>query len=154
MKEKRLPRCPHCGHEVDYLIALSEKQKGEHQCTVCKRKSRIRYGRRTYRLAWRCGFISFIMMTIFLLFAEDAAIYGLFFVLLPFLFFYMKVPYQMILEREQRSSQRGKKQEKDDLGATRVVDLKGQTHKGNERVRINSIERIPISKTKEEPEEK
>ena len=149
IKKKELPCCPYCGKPIRYIIAWAVQNQGEYRCDGCHRDSNIRFSKPDYLFSWICELAALLITIVFFIFVKEFAMLVLFFVLLPFLFFYVMIPFRMELRAfgwiasEENAAVKRKHKAKKVSGDTIVVgQVKG--YQPNRRERINSIETIPI----------
>ncbi len=162
MKKLNLPDCPYCGRPIRLLSAWLVENKGEYQCENCKHRSDVKFSRRSYIFSWCCEIAALLFMILFLILENGRYLFGVLFVLLPFLIFYGFVPYQMRLVKEEprpllkRSKpikvNKKKKSDHKALDDTKVIISESDDYRQNVRTRINSIETIPVRGYQEKKE--
>lgn len=87
----RLPSCPYCDYKLNFLNAWIIKTDGEFKCPCCGETSNIIYKNRIKTLSLICS-IAGVIITVCCLFLSNFFILGLFFTLLPFIYFYIMAP--------------------------------------------------------------
>lgn len=98
MKKSELPCCPYCDKPLSYIVAFAEKNQGEYTCDSCNRAANIEFPKKLYILSWICELIAVIILILLFIFTESKTILSVFLVLVPFLVFYLLVPFFMKLK--------------------------------------------------------
>ncbi|HIR03797.1 MAG: hypothetical protein U0M23_00100 [Acutalibacteraceae bacterium] len=85
-------QCPYCGKKVSYISAFLEKSEGEHTCKKCGRNSTI-----YFRKAIRGAILATILIAVgiliaWLLVGKKDQLWGMLWVLIPFIIFYLCTP--------------------------------------------------------------
>ena len=132
MLQWKLPNCPHCGKEVDFLTAWIKKTDGEYKCEYCGKSSDIKFNKKIGRVSIICEIIAFAIMLLCMFLGNQFALYGTVLVLLPFVYFYIRAPYMMRLEVIKKRIM------KNDI-------MKKNIGRDNVRQRINRVDNMPIS---------
>lgn len=95
---KSLPRCPYCGKQLNFFESFTVKNKGKYHCSACLKKSAVTFERWMYKCSWVCELVSFVILVLLVLFTESKSLLCLLAVALPFLIFYIIVPFSVVLE--------------------------------------------------------
>ncbi len=98
MSKKLLTECPYCHRKVTFFGASILKTKGEHCCSGCSCISNVVINKTIYGIASAAVVISFLILFLYSLFGDHGNPWGIFYVLAPFLLFYLIVPYFVKLE--------------------------------------------------------
>lgn len=98
MAKRLLTECPYCHRKVSYFGAGILKTKGEHSCTGCKCISNVVIHRTLYGIGGGAVVLSLILVLVFSAYMEHDNIWGIIFVLLPYLIFYIIAPFFIKLE--------------------------------------------------------
>ena len=98
MAKRLLTECPYCHRRVSYIGAGILKTKGEHICRGCKCISNVVIHRVLYGIAGAAVVSSLIIMLVFSAYGQHDNIWEIFYVFLPFLIFYLLVPFFVKLE--------------------------------------------------------
>lgn len=98
MAKRLLTECPYCHRRVSYIGAGILKTKGEHICKGCKCISNVVIHRLLYGIAGGSVIISLIILLLYSTYGKHDDIKGIIFVFLPFLVFYIVVPFFVKLE--------------------------------------------------------
>ena len=136
----KLPHCPHCGEKVDFLTAWVEKTEGEFKCRYCGKASDIKFKDNINKVSITCEIIAVVIVLLFMLLSNEFTLYGSFLVLLPFIYFYIRVPYMMELEIIKRRIVRKSS------GQSNI--MKNNVGRDNVRQRINRVNDMPIDRNK------
>ena len=70
MLKWKLPRCPHCGKEVNFLTAWVEKTEGEFKCRYCGKSSNIKFNNIS-KVSIICEIIAFAIVLLFMFLRND-----------------------------------------------------------------------------------
>ncbi len=97
MIQLELPHCPYCGEKLKFLTAWINKTNGEFLCECCNKKSNVTFDRKIKKIALICVVVSFLIFISIMFLKNVYSIYGSILVLLPFIFFYIYVPFLMEL---------------------------------------------------------
>lgn len=89
----RLSRCPYCHKKISYLGSMFLKTKGEYNCRSCKCISNVVISRAAYAIASAICVIALLIVVIYSLAGDHGSLLGIFLVLLPFLLFYITIPF-------------------------------------------------------------
>lgn len=98
MAKRLLTECPYCHRKVSYLGAGILKTKGEHSCSGCKCISNVVIHRALYGIAGGAVVSALIILLIYSAYGQHDDIRGVLYVLVPFLIFYILVPFFVKLE--------------------------------------------------------
>lgn len=98
MSKSLLTSCPYCHRKVNFFGASILKTKGEHCCSGCSCISNVVINKSIYGIASAAVIISFLILFIYSMFGDHGNPIGIFFVLAPFLIFYLIVPFFVRLE--------------------------------------------------------
>lgn len=98
MAKRLLTECPYCHRKVSFFGAAILKTKGEHSCAGCKCISNVVINKAIYGVASAAVVSSFLILFLYSIFGDHGDIRGIFYVLAPFLIFYIIVPYFVRLE--------------------------------------------------------
>ena len=94
----RLTRCPYCHRKISYINASFLKTKGEYSCDSCNCISNVVINRTLYAIASGICILALIIVLMYSSFGEHGSLWGLVFVLIPFVVFYAIVPFFIRLE--------------------------------------------------------
>lgn len=98
MARRLLTECPYCHRKVSYIGAGILKTKGEHICRGCKCISNVVIHRLLYCIAGASVITSLIIMLLYSAYGKHDDIKGIIYVFLPFMVFYLVVPFFVKLE--------------------------------------------------------
>lgn len=98
MRKKSLPRCPYCGKPLNFFESFIVKNKGKYYCSACSKKSAVTFEEWMYKFSWVCELVSFAILAVLVLFTESKSLLCLLAVVMPFLVFYIVVPFSVVLE--------------------------------------------------------
>ncbi len=98
MAKRLLTECPYCHRKVSFFGAAILKTRGEHSCSGCKCISNVVINKSIYGIASATVVLSFLILFLYSMFGDHGNIWGIFYVLAPFLIFYLIVPYFVRLE--------------------------------------------------------
>ncbi|MBR2175865.1 MAG: hypothetical protein IJ861_02825 [Clostridia bacterium] len=98
MAKRLLTECPYCHRKVSFIGASVLKTKGEHICKGCKCISNVVIHRALYGIASGVTVLSLLILVLYSAFGDHGDIKGVLFVFLPFLIFYILVPFFVRLE--------------------------------------------------------
>ncbi len=98
MAKRLLTECPYCHRKISFFGAAILKTKGEHCCAGCKCISNVTINKSIYGVASGAVVLSFLILFLYSIFGDHGNIWGIFYVLAPFLIFYILVPYFVRLE--------------------------------------------------------
>ena len=98
MSKAILSRCPYCGKKISYINSMFLRKQGEYYCYKCQCTSNIVIHRGLYALASIVCVISFLIMLLFSMFGNHEDLRGIMWVLIPFLVFYISIPFFIRLE--------------------------------------------------------
>lgn len=89
--------CPYCGRKVSYIDSLFIKNKGEYTCKRCGCITNIGFNRSIYAVTSITCVLSLLFVVLFMFFGDISNLWGLLFVIIPFLIYYCFVPFFLIL---------------------------------------------------------
>ena len=98
MSKAILSRCPYCGKKISYINSMFLRKQGEYYCYKCQCTSNIVIHRGLYALASIVCVISFLIMLLFSMFGNHEDLRGMMWVVIPFMVFYIAVPFFIRLE--------------------------------------------------------
>ena len=98
MAKRLLTECPYCHRKVSFFGASILKTKGEHCCAGCKCISNVVINKSIYGIASAVCVISFLILFLYSIFGDHGDPKGILFVFIPFLLFYIMVPFFVRLE--------------------------------------------------------
>ncbi len=98
MAKRLLTECPYCHRKVSFFGAAVLKTRGEHSCSGCNCISNVVINKSIYGVASATVVISFLILFLYSIFGDHGNIWGIFYVLAPFLIFYLIVPFFVRLE--------------------------------------------------------
>lgn len=139
MLEWKLPQCPHCGKEVDFLTAWVKKTDGEFNCRYCGKSSDIKFNENINKVSIICEIIAFAIGLFCMFLGNRATLYGTFLVFIPFIYFYIRVPY--IMELKVMKKKMFENQSKSNI-------MEGNIGRDNVRQRINRVNNMPVDRNK------
>lgn len=121
--------CPYCGQKVSYLTAIMEKDKGEHTCKKCGRNSTVYFVKALRAAIIAAVAVSAVILTIWLVAGDYTNLWGMLWVFLPFLVFYVCTPVFYRLVPLKTTAAKAEKEKKDDgfyyptpaSGSTKVI---------------------------------
>ena len=93
-----LPRCPYCGKKLGFWEAWLMRTKGEYTCPKCGRASNIKFQKTTYGMAAIVSILGLGILLVSTLLIQNRSLWGIPFVVLPFLLFVFLSPCWMFLE--------------------------------------------------------
>ena len=85
-------RCPYCGKEVSYFKAMSIRRRGEYYCPKCYKESNIHIKKTIWIAFFAAVVFALIIMGFFLIMTNRENIAFVFFVMIPFIIFYLVSP--------------------------------------------------------------
>jgi len=91
-RDMKAKKCPYCGQKVSYLTAIMEKDKGEHTCKKCGRNSTIYFIKALRAAIIAAVAVSAVILTVWLVLGDYTNLWGMLWVFLPFLVFYVCTP--------------------------------------------------------------
>lgn len=94
----RLTRCPYCRRKISFFGAMILKTKGEYCCTNCKCISNVVIHRSIYGIASFACVAAMLILVLYLSFGNHGSLLGILYVLIPFLLFYIMIPFFVRLE--------------------------------------------------------
>ena len=89
----RLPRCPYCHKKISYIGAMFMKSKGEHTCRACSCISNVVISRVAYGVASLACVLSLLLVVMYSIGGDHSSPVGIICVLVPFLIFYLFIPF-------------------------------------------------------------
>lgn len=98
MSSVKLSRCPYCGRKISYIGSMFLKSKGEFNCDRCKCVSNVVINRALYGIASGVCVLAFLIVVLYTQFGDHGSLLGILWVLLPFLAFYILIPFFVTLE--------------------------------------------------------
>ncbi len=98
MAKRLLTECPYCHRKVSFIGANILKTKGEHNCRGCKCISNVIIHRSLYGIAGAAVIASLITLLLNLGYGDPTDPWCILYVALPFLIFYLVVPFFVRLE--------------------------------------------------------
>lgn len=98
MSRTLLPKCPYCSKKISFVGAMFLKTKGEYCCESCKCISNVVISRSIYGIASAACVLSLLILVLYSFFGDSGNFIGIILVLLPFLIFYVCVPFFVRLE--------------------------------------------------------
>ena len=98
MSRRLLTECPYCHRKVSFIGANILKTRGEHNCRGCKCISNVVIHRSLYGIAGASVIASLITLLLNLGYGNAADPMSILYVALPFLIFYLVVPFFVKLE--------------------------------------------------------
>ena len=98
MAKKLLTECPYCHRKISFFGAAILKTKGEHCCAGCKCISNVVINKSIYGIASGACVFSFLILLLYSIYGDHGDIRGILYVFLPFLIFYILVPFFVKLE--------------------------------------------------------
>ena len=87
-----LPRCPYCGKKLGFWEAWLMRTKGEYTCPKCGRASNIKFQKTTYGMAAIVSILGLGILLVSSLLIQNRSLWGIPFVVLPFLLFVFLSP--------------------------------------------------------------
>lgn len=94
----RLTRCPYCHRKISFFGAMILKTKGEYCCTRCNCISNVVIKRSIYGIASFACILAMLILVLYLSFGDHGSIWGVVYLLLPFLLLYIIIPFFVGLE--------------------------------------------------------
>ena len=98
MSKAILSRCPKKKKKISYINSMFLRKQGEYYCYKCQCTSNIVIHRGLYALASAVCVISFLIMLLFSMFGNHEDLRGMMWVVIPFMVFYIAVPFFIRLE--------------------------------------------------------
>ncbi|MBQ8134834.1 MAG: hypothetical protein IJ192_10590 [Clostridia bacterium] len=98
MTKNLLTECPYCHRKISFFGAAILKTKGEHCCAGCKCISNVVINKSIYGVASGACVLSFLILFLYSIYGDHGDIRGVLYVFLPFLIFYILVPFFVKLE--------------------------------------------------------
>ena len=97
-KGLKMTKCPYCKGRVSYVTGFFIKTKGEYVCNTCKGVSNVLLNKTPYAVASAICIIGLLIMMIYTGSCDHGNPIGILLVLLPFIVFYLIVPFFVRLE--------------------------------------------------------
>lgn len=115
----RLTKCPYCHRKISYTNASFLKTKGEYTCENCKCISNVVINKTLYAIASIICVLALVIVLIYSSVGDHGSLWGLFLVLIPFILFYVIVPFFIRLEpcKEKSAVKKAKEKELRNLAA-------------------------------------
>ncbi len=88
----KITKCPYCGRRLSYFNALMIRTKGEYFCKKCGKESNIYINKKIFPVFFSVLIIS-LLVTLYFCFFSNKNLFLLFFVILPYVIFYLCAPY-------------------------------------------------------------
>ena len=99
MKSFRKPVCPYCGKKVDRLTTWMLRRQGEYRCPRCRGVSTIVLDMKTSFLAVAAVITALLIFLIIRVILQKVTLWTIFWVLIPFLIFYILSVFLVRLKR-------------------------------------------------------
>lgn len=93
----KLAKCPYCGRRLSYLTAQQHKKKGEYLCSRCKKESNVYINKKIWLPFIFTLMIAIIIMVLVMIYIAEKNIFSFILVMIPFLLFYLFVPFFVTL---------------------------------------------------------
>ena len=97
-KGLKMTKCPYCKGRVSYITGFIIKTKGEYVCNTCKGVSNVLLNKTLYAVASGICILALLIMMIYTSSCDHGDPIGILLVLLPFIAFYLIVPFFVRLE--------------------------------------------------------
>lgn len=88
-----LPKCPCCGRRLNWFRAWAVKTHGEFRCGRCGTCSNVVLNRLLYILAFVTAGVSAVLFLVLVAFVREFDFLALFWIVLPFLLFFLASPF-------------------------------------------------------------
>lgn len=85
-------KCPYCGKEISYVKAMSIRRRGEYYCKKCKKESNVHIRKTIWILIAAMVVLALMIMGFYLFMTNRENILFVFFVMIPFIIFYLLAP--------------------------------------------------------------
>ena len=89
----KLAKCPYCGRRLSYPSAFMYKSKGEYKCTRCKKESNVFINKKMWLAFTLTMMVAIVAMILIIMFLADKSIFTFLLVMIPFMIFYLFVPF-------------------------------------------------------------
>ena len=138
MRKMELPRCPYCGKPLSFFESFVLKSHGEYYCSACNKNSKVTFQKSMYKRSWVCEIVALAILIILVVFTPSRSLLGAVVVFLPFLYFYIMVPFDMVLVPCKQIKIDGYQMGKESNEKTMCFSPINK--KANDRKKINSLE--------------
>ena len=88
-----LPKCPHCGKQVNWFRALALKTQGEYRCGKCGECSNVALDKALYSLAAVAAIAGAVFFVLFVTLVQEFSFTSLVLIAVPFLLFFLISPF-------------------------------------------------------------
>lgn len=153
MNQKKigLAACPYCGKKVSFINSLFLKNKGEYTCQKCGCIANISFNRIIYAITSITCLVALIIVILYSFLSKKDTLWGILYVIIPFVIFYCLVPFFMILVPSSDKSLAKKViDKKKSMTNTQSIHIEQQknsmnTKKQNKPEKIDSTAKVDIS---------
>lgn len=94
----KLIKCPYCNGKISYIDASFLKTKGEYSCERCNCISNVVINKTLYAIASGICIVALLIVLLYSTYGDHGSLWGIIFVLIPFIAFYAIVPFFIRLE--------------------------------------------------------
>ena len=88
-----LPKCPHCGKQVNWFRAWALKTQGEYRCGKCGECSNVSLDKALYPLAAVAAIAGAVFLVLFVTLVQEFSFTSLVLIAVPFLLFFLISPF-------------------------------------------------------------
>ena len=88
-----LPKCPHCGKQVNWFRAWALKTQGEYRCGKCGECSNVALDKALYSLAAVAAIAGAVFFVLFVTLVQEFSFTSLVLIAVPFLLFFLISPF-------------------------------------------------------------
>ena len=88
-----LPKCPHCGKQVNWFRAWALKTQGEYRCGKCGECSNVALDKALYPLAAVAAIAGAVFFVLFVTLVQEFSFTSLVLIAVPFLLFFLISPF-------------------------------------------------------------
>lgn len=88
-----LPKCPHCGKQVNWFRAWALKTQGEYRCGKCGECSNVSLDKALYPLAAVAAIAGAVFFVLFVTLVREFSFTSLVLIAVPFLLFFLISPF-------------------------------------------------------------
>ena len=138
MRKLKLPRCPYCGKPLNFFESFVLKSHGEYYCSACNKNSKVTFEKSMYKRSWICEIVALAILVILVIFTPSKSLLEAVAVFLPFLYFYIMVPFDMVLVPCKQT--KVNEYQKGSVSNEQTVCFSPINKKANDRKKINSLE--------------
>lgn len=94
----KLTKCPYCGKQMTFFQAFVYRTRGEFFCNKCKKESNVLIKKTLLIPFFVALLLSLMILFVFLFMTEKTNLWYMFFVIIPFICFYVLTPFFVVLK--------------------------------------------------------